>query len=80
MTHRRPAIVIALGVERYSEGDDIAELPLTDVPKGWHITRYMDGGDYYFANDAVEFLDDPCPMLDRFRRDAVEMVNFLTQN
>ena len=77
---------IALGVERYSKGDDIAELPANpaDVPKGWHVTGDMDGGDYYhFANNAVdmmEFLGDPCPALKRFRRDAVEMVNFLTQN
>ena len=76
---------IALGVERYSDGDDIAELPANpaDVPRGWHVTGDMDGGYYYFANNAVdmmEFLGDPCPALERFRRDAVEIVNFLTQN
>ena len=37
----------------------------------------------YFSNqpvDIVEFLDKPCPVVDRFRRDAVEMINSPIEN
>ncbi len=77
--------MIALGVERYSDGDKVLELPADAVDglEGWHVAADMDGGYNYLTNEAVdigEFLDDPCPALERFRRDAVEIVDFLTQD
>ena len=73
---------IALGVERFAAGDDLAELPANaaDGLEGWHVA--MNDGYSYLSNqsvDMVQFLDDPCPTLDQFRRDAVEIVNFLCE-
>ena len=71
----------ALAVERFAEGDEVAELPadVADCPEGWHVAAEVGVGYNYFANQSVDiaqFLDDPCPTLERFRSDAVEMVNF----
>ena len=74
---------ISLGVERYVEGDDVAELPANAVDglEGWHIA--VNDGDSYVSNQPVEiaqFLAHPSQTLEQFRRDAVEIVNFLMQN
>ena len=48
---------------------------------GWHVA--MNDGCSYLSNQSVDmaqFLDDPCPTVDQFRRDAVEMVKFLAEN
>ena len=77
--------MIALAVERFAEGDDVAELPANaaDCPEGWRVAADVNDSYTYFANQSVDiaqFLDDPCPTLEWFRRDAVEMVNFLARN
>ena len=61
------------------------ELPAAAVDglEGWHVVMDMDGGYNYLTNEAVdigELLDDPRAALERFRRDAVEMVAFLAQD
>ena len=76
--------MMALGVERFTEGDDIAEIraDAADGLEGWHVANDVDDDYTYFSNDPIditEFLDNPCPIVDQFRRDAVEMVNFLAQ-
>ena len=73
---------ITLGVERYAEGDKLAKLPANaaDGLEGWHVARNVNARYDYLANQSVDiaqFLGDPCPTLERFRRDAVEMVKFL---
>ena len=77
---------IALGVERYSEGGDMPDLPrnAADGLKGWSIETNVQRNisSTYFSNqpvDITEFLDNPCPVVDRFRRDAVEIVTFLAR-
>jgi len=75
----------AVGGERYSEGDEMAEMPANaaDGLQGWHVATSVDDDYTYFSNqpvDITEFLDNPCPVVERFRRDAIEMVEFLAQN
>ena len=76
-------IKIALGVDRFAEGDVALELPANaaDGLEGWHVAT-IDDHTYlsYQSVDMAEFLGNPCLVLDRFRRAAVEMTNFLAQN
>ena len=75
---------IGLAVERYSKNETPACPPKISL-KGWEIyecwTESRRDYNWAFTNDTVdmvEFLDDPLPTLRRFRRDAIEMANFLT--
>ena len=77
--------MIALGVERYADGEEVAEIPANAADRldGWHVADTVDDDYAYFSNQPVgitEFLGNPGPVVDRFRRDAVEMVNFLARN
>jgi len=73
---------ILLCVERY-EGDDCVEIAANaaDRLEGWHVERSDETHGFLNQSvDIMEFLDNPSPVLDHFRRDAFKMVEFLTRN
>ena len=72
---------ICLYVGRFDRNENYEARPAC-VPsglEGWKITT--EGGDHWrFQNepvDMVKFLKDPDPTLDRFRREAIKMAEFL---
>ena len=76
--------IIYLYVYRFDRDDVLAARPAC-VPsglEGWEITP-GDDDDWWFQNksvDMVDFLENPGPPLDRFRREAVKMVEFLASS
>lgn len=75
---------ICLYVERFDGDDVMAGRPACD-PFGsgdWKI-KSGDNDNWWFQNepvDMVQFLENPGPTLDRFRREAVKMVEFLASS
>ena len=73
--------IICLYVERF-DGDKAFAVRPACVPSGledWQIIT-DDNDSWWFRNepvDMVEFLKNPDPTLDRFRREAIKMVDFL---
>lgn len=72
---------ICLYVERFDRDEKLAAHPAC-VPSGledWNIIS-DDNDSWYFRNepeDMVEFLKNPDPTLERFRREAIKMAEFL---
>ena len=71
---------ISLYVQRFDRNEDYAACP-DRVPSGledWKIIP--DDDNWWFQNesvDMVDFLENPGPTLDRFRRETIKMVEFL---
>ena len=74
---------ICLYVERFDSDVDLATRPAC-VPsglEGWKIIT-DDNDSWWFRNepvDMVEFLKNPDPTLERFRREAIKMAEFLAR-